>query len=185
MLHFVVIFGKPNYLDFIPVSLQPIKWTIMQDFFSIQLNDIHGNFMDLQAFAGKKLMIVNVASECGFTRQYAQLEELFQSYKDSMVILGCPCNDFGGQEPGNESEILEFCQLNFGVSFPLSEKLNILGETHPLYQWLTTREQNGVGDYDVKWNFHKFLINPDGTLFASLQSGVEPFDDVILDWLKG
>lgn len=155
-----------------------------QQLFNIQIGDIKGKNLDWNDFSGKKLMIVNVASECGYTAQYTQLEALYQAHQDKLVILGCPCNDFGGQEPGNENQIMEFCQINFGVSFPLTQKLNILGQAHPLYEWLTQKSQNGVDDYEVKWNFHKFLINPDGEIFASLSSGTEPFDDVILDWLK-
>lgn len=152
--------------------------------FNIKIGDIKGKHLNWNDFSGKKLMIVNVASECGYTAQYTQLEALYQAHQDKLVILGCPCNDFGGQEPGDEHQILEFCQLHFGVSFPMTQKVGILENTHPLYQWLTTQSKNGVGDYEVKWNFHKFLIHPNGKIFASLASGIEPFDDVILDWVK-
>jgi glutathione peroxidase len=155
-----------------------------QNIFSIALNDIKGRPIDWVSYQGKKLMIVNVASECGYTAQYTQLEALYKQYEDKLVILGCPCNDFGGQEPGNEEQIQAFCNLNFGVSFPLTQKIKILGNPHPLYAWLTSEKQNGVGDFEVKWNFHKFLVNADGSLFKSFSSGVEPMDDVILDWLN-
>jgi glutathione peroxidase len=149
----------------------------------IQINDIFGQPFDWEIISGKKLMIVNVASECGYTNQYVHLEELYQKYKDKLLILGCPCNDFGGQEPGSQAEIVSFCQKNYGVTFPLSEKITITSEPHPLYLWLTAKEQNGVADFEVKWNFHKFLINADGTLFTSLSSSIEPMSDEILDWL--
>jgi len=155
-----------------------------QDLFTININHIQGQALDWHSYPGKKWMIVNVASECGYTAQYTQLEALYKQYEEKLVILGCPCNDFGGQEPGNEEQIQAFCNLNFGVSFPLTQKVKILGSPHPLYAWLTSEQHNGLGYFEVKWNFHKFLINADGSLFKSLSSGVEPMDNVILDWLN-
>jgi glutathione peroxidase len=152
-------------------------------FSDIIINDIFGQLIDWNVYGNKKLMIVNVASECGFTSQYGQLESLYQQYRDKLVILGCPCNDFGGQEPGSEPEIATFCQRNYGVTFPLTEKISIVKNPHPLYQWLTNKDYNGESDNEVKWNFHKFLINPNFVFYKSLESSIEPLDDEIIQWI--
>lgn len=151
--------------------------------YDIKINDHTGSPLDLNAYKGKKLMIVNVASECGYTSQYGALQELYDLHKDSLIIIGVPCNDFGGQEPGTEEEIVTFCQKKYGVTFPITEKIGITSDIHPLYQWLTEKEKNGISNNSVKWNFHKFLIDKDGSLYASLPSGVTPGDDVVLDWV--
>jgi glutathione peroxidase len=153
-------------------------------FYKIKINDIEGRDLDLNQFKGKKILIVNVASECGYTPQYAQLQELYELKKDKLVIIGCPSNDFGGQEPGTEKEIVKFCQQNYGVTFPLTEKVGIKKNTHQLYKWLTQKSQNGISDNDVAWNFHKFLIDENGKLIKSLPSSVNPMDDVILEWVN-
>ena len=130
-------------------------------------------------------MIVNVASECDFTPQYGQLEELYELYRDKLAILGCPCNDFGGQEPLGEKEIASFCQTMYQVSFPLSKKIKILSEeVHPLYQWLTEKDQNGVSDNEVTWNFQKYAIGPDGQWQHVFSPETSPLDDEILNWIE-
>lgn len=139
--------------------------------------------MDLGAFRGKKILVVNVASECGYTRQYEGLETLYRDFSDRLVILGCPCNDFGSQEPGNEKEILSFCQKNYGVSFPLTEKISITNNPHPLYQWLCQKSLNGVSDAEVTWNFQKFMIDEDGKWESCLSPSAEPFSPDILQWI--
>ncbi|MBK8518695.1 MAG: glutathione peroxidase [Saprospiraceae bacterium] len=156
----------------------------MSTLYSVQVKDIKGKDLDLHQFKGKKLMIVNVASECGFTQQYAQLEELYNTYKDSLAILGCPCNEFGNQEPGDENDIQQFCTINFGVTFPLTQKISIISNPHPLYDWLCLEVNNGIRDFEVKWNFYKFLIQPDGSLYRCLSSLIEPMDDKVLEWVK-
>lgn len=159
----------------------------MQDkksFYDITIHDIEGKPLDLAEFKGKKLIIVNVASECGFTPQYTALQELYETYKDQVNILGVPCNDFGGQEPGSEKEIQQFCTLNFGVTFPMTEKVGIKQNRHPLYDWLCLAEQNGQEDHQVLWNFHKFLIDENGQLVASFPSNVDPLDDRLVAWIK-
>ena len=155
-----------------------------QSIYDIPLKNIDGKAMNLAAYKGKKILIVNVASECGYTPQYAQLQELYDTYKDKVVVIGCPSNDFGGQEPGTAKEIVSFCQKNYGVTFPLTEKLGIKSNTHPLYQWLTQKSKNKTSDNEVRWNFTKFLINEDGTLFKSLPSSSGPLDDVIINWVN-
>lgn len=150
----------------------------------LHIGGIHGNEIKLEQFKGKKLLIVNVASECGYTPQYEQLEELYKTYSDKLTILGCPCNDFGAQEPGTEADILTFCKVNYGVSFPLTKKINIRTEpVEPLFKWLTSKELNGVSDAEVTWNFQKFLISPEGFWQATFSSNISPLDEQILNWI--
>jgi len=133
------------------------------------------------------VMVVNTASECGFTPQYKQLQELYTTYKDKgLVIVGFPSNDFGGQEPGTEQQIEEFCQLNFGVTFPMMAKVNTKGEAKsPVYQWLTEQSKNGKMDSEVKWNFQKYLIDENGNLVTMLASATDPLSDVVINWVEG
>jgi glutathione peroxidase len=152
--------------------------------FNICINTLSGKPLDWADFMGRKIMVVNVASECGFTPQYAQLQALYAANSDKLVILGCPCNDFGGQEPGDSRQIEQFCQVNYGITFPLTEKINITQDPHLLYLWLTQKEKNQKGDYIVQWNFHKFLIDEDGSLYKSLPSASDPFCDDILHWIR-
>jgi glutathione peroxidase len=130
-------------------------------------------------------MIVNVASECSFTPQYGQLEELYEHYHDKLAILGCPCNDFGGQEPLGEDAIAAFCQTMYQVSFPLSRKINIRSvPVHPLYHWLTRKDQNGVNENEVTWNFQKYAISPEGNWQQVFAPETSPLDDQILQWIE-
>ena len=157
----------------------------MNSIYSFSVEGIEDQQIKFSGFSGKKILIVNVASACGFTSQYAQLLELYEEYQDQLVIVGFPSNDFGGQEPGSNQEIRSFCKVRFGVTFPLAAKIHISGPNqHPLYTWLTQKDKNGVLESSVKWNFHKFLINEQGVLVKSLPSSVSPFDDIILDWLN-
>ncbi|MBK9984624.1 MAG: glutathione peroxidase [Saprospiraceae bacterium] len=152
---------------------------------NICIEGINGKELRLDQFRGKKLMIVNVASECDFTPQYELLEELYRHHKDSIAIIGCPCNDFGGQEPGQEEEILSFCQTMFQVTFPLSKKINIRSKpVHPLYQWLTDKALNEVTDSEVTWNFQKYAISPKGELEHVFSPETSPLDDQILRWIE-
>ena len=175
------------------VQVGPVSFPIDQpkpvptmDFFDLSATDINGDLIKLDRYKGMKVMVVNTASECGFTPQYKQLQELYETYKDKgLVILGFPCNDFGGQEPGTGDEIEAFCQKNYGVTFPLMAKVSIKGDApHPVYRWLTNKSENGVMDASVKWNFHKFLIDEQGHLVKALGSGIEPFDEEVVGWLK-
>lgn len=139
------------------------------------------NFADLK---GKKVLIVNTASQCGYTPQYKDLEALYEKYKaKNFVIIGFPCNDFGGQEPGTSEDIKTFCTKNFGVTFPLMEKVSIA--TSPVYKWLTSKAENGVLDATVKWNFNKFLVDENGKLVKYLASNVKPMDAEITNWIEG
>ena len=140
------------------------------------------NFAD---FKGKKILVVNTASECGFTPQYADLEKLYEEYKDRLVIVGFPANNFGGQEPGTNVEIGAFCQKNFGVTFPMAAKVSVKGDdTAPIFKFLTEKQLNGVKDSKILWNFTKFLIDENGKLVDSFVSNVKPTDEAITKYLK-
>jgi glutathione peroxidase len=149
--------------------------------YDYKLKDIKGNDFDLSVFKGKKILLVNTASVCGFTPQYKQMEELHENFKDKLVVVGLPCNDFGSQEPGTENEIAQFCTINFGVKFPLTSKIHTKGtEQHPLYEFLTKKELNGYADSEVMWNFQKYLIDENGNLVAGFMPNIEPLSDEIL-----
>ena len=153
--------------------------------YDIAINDISGKSMDLGAFKGKHILFVNVASKCGFTPQYAGLEELHQQFKDDLVVIGLPCNQFGGQEPGAEKEIQQFCTKNFGVSFLLTEKIEVKGEgKHPLYNWLTDKKINGKSSSSVKWNFQKYVVDEKGEFVNYFYSTTKPLNPKITSILK-
>jgi len=182
--------GCFNRVQVGPVSLpidQPNAAVPAASFFDLSATDINGQLIKMDQFKGKKVMVVNTASECGYTPQYAQLQELYTIYKEKgFVILGFPSNDFGGQEPGTEKDIAQFCQKNYGVTFPMMSKVSTKGaEQHAVYHWLANMAQNGVMDTQVKWNFHKYLIDENGRLIMSLQSGIEPGDERITKWIEG
>lgn len=157
--------------------------TTAQSLHDFTLNSLEGQPLDFSTFKGKKVLLVNVASACGYTPQYSQLQELHEAYGDRLVVVGAPCNDFGGQEPGTSTEIREFCQVRYGVTFPLTEKVKIKGTPHPLYAWLTQADHNGVADHNVSWNFCKFLVDEAGQLVAFYPSSVSPLDAAITDRL--
>ena len=143
---------------------------------SLSLTRLDGSALPKEALAGKTVLFVNVASQCGYTGQYAGLQELYTRYADKgLVIVGVPCNQFGGQEPGSPEQIASFCQQNFGVSFPLLEKQAVNGpKRSELYQWLVGTDPSSSGD--VRWNFEKFLVGPDGTVKERFKSNVAPDD---------
>lgn len=150
--------------------------------YDINLNSLSGDKIDLNTFKGKKILFVNVASECGFTPQYADLQKLHEEYKEKLVIIGLPCNQFGGQEPGSSEEIQNFCEKNYGVEFLITEKIEVKGENqHPLYQWLTSKELNGVENSTVKWNFQKYLIDENGNFIEFFYSLTNPLSKKITD----
>jgi glutathione peroxidase len=156
-------------------------------FHQLKAVDINGNSYDMAQLAGHKVLVVNTASECGFTPQYKQLEELYEQYKDEgLVIIGFPSNDFGKQEPGDEKTIAEFCQKNYGVTFPMMSKVHTKGgQQNPVYAWLTQRKLNGVLDSEVKWNFQKYLIDEEGRLVTMYPSAQEPLSEAIINWVEG
>lgn len=151
---------------------------------AFKVKSLTGEEIDFASFKGKKILIVNTASECGYTPQYAELEKLYQQYKEKLVIVGFPTNDFGGQEPGSNTEIKSFCQKNYGVTFPMAEKITVKGsDIAPVYKWLTHKEDNGVLDAQIKWNFNKFLIDEEGHLMKKFDSGVTPMSEEIVKLL--
>lgn len=153
--------------------------------YHLKANTIDGKVLDFSTLKGKKILIVNTASECGYTPQYEDLEKLYKTYgPNKFVIIGFPANDFGSQEPGTNNEIATFCQKNYGVTFQMMEKITVKGDgMHPVYKWLCNKSQNGVSDAEVKWNFGKFLIDENGYWVASLGSRVKPFDEQIVNWI--
>ena len=153
--------------------------------YDISLNKITGESFKLSDFKGKKILIVNTASKCGYTSQYGDLEKLYQAHKDKLEIIGMPCNQFMGQEPGDNSKIAEFCKKNYGVTFTLLEKGHVKGsKQHPLYSWLTKKENNGVDNFSITWNFNKFLLDENGKLIEYFGSGVSPTSEKITSLLN-
>ncbi|MDA9349142.1 glutathione peroxidase [Polaribacter sp.] len=150
------------------------------ELYDIEIEGIDGGVIDLNLYKGKKILFVNVASECGFTNQYEGLQELYTTYKENLVVIGLPCNQFRGQEPGTAAEIQTFCRLNYGVDFPMSVKIAVKGDAqHPLYQWLTKKEKNGKKNSSVKWNFQKYLIDENGALMDVFYSITKPMSKKI------
>jgi len=154
-------------------------------FYDFTVKDIDGNDYSLAQLKGKKVMVVNTASKCGLTPQYEDLEKLYKDYKDqNFVVVGFPANNFMKQEPGTDEEIKDFCQKNYGVTFPVMSKISVKGDDmHPLYKWLTTKELNGFEDSEVKWNFQKYLIDETGNLIGIVDPKNKPDTKVVLDWL--
>jgi len=157
-----------------------------QSFYDFKVKDIDGKDFDLSTLKGKKVLVVNTASKCGLTPQYTQLQSLFETYGgEKFTIIGFPANNFMKQEPGTDSEIAEFCEKNYGVTFQMMSKISVKGDDmDPLYQWLTSKSKNGVMDSDVKWNFQKYLIDENGKLVDVVDPKVKPDDDKILSWIK-
>jgi len=151
-----------------------------QSIYDIAIKSISGKDISFTNFKGKKILFVNVASKCGFTKQYKELQELSDKYTEELVVIGLPCNQFGSQEPGNSSQIEEFCTINFGVTFLLTEKIDVKGnKQHPLYQWLTSKELNNKKSSSVKWNFQKYLVDDKGNLIDYYFSITKPMSSKI------
>jgi glutathione peroxidase len=155
-------------------------------FYDFTVKDIYGEDFNLASLKGKKVLVVNTASKCGFTPQYEELEKLYRKYKDKdFVIIGFPANNFLNQEPGTNKEIITFCKSNYGVTFPMMSKISVKGkDIHPLYQWLTTKKLNSVKDSEVAWNFQKYLIDENGNLVDVVKPKVGPFSDIIVNWIE-
>jgi glutathione peroxidase len=156
-----------------------------QDFYDFKVKTLEGKEFSFSSLKGKKVMIVNTASFCGFTPQYKELEDLYEKYKDELVIIGFPANNFGNQEPGTASQIREFCTKNYHVTFPLMEKISVKGDDMaPVYKWLTSKAENGVMNSEVKWNFQKYLIDGNGKLVDVIYSMEKPDSKKVLQWLS-
>ena len=153
--------------------------------YDITINDIEGKEINLNDFKGKYVLFVNVASKCGFTRQYKDLQTLHDKYKDQLVVVGVPCNQFGAQEPGDEEQISIFCSEKYNVTFPMTEKIAVRGSNqHPLYQWLTSKDLNGRKNSSVKWNFQKYLVDKDGNLIDYWYSLTNPTSSKITNYIR-
>jgi glutathione peroxidase len=157
-----------------------------KSFYDFKVQTIDGSDFSFSSLKGKKVMIINTASKCGNTPQYADLEKLYQKYGgDKFIIIGFPANNFGAQEPGTNTEIKEFCTKNYGVTFPMMSKISVKGsDMHELYKWLTSKSENGVSDSEVTWNFQKYLIDENGKLVKVVAPRTKPMDPVILEWLS-
>ena len=155
--------------------------------YQFKVEDLSGNTFDFSTLKGKKILVVNTASECGLTPQYEQLQAIYEKYKDkNFVIVGFPANNFGAQEPGTNQEIATFCQQNFGVSFPMMAKISVKGgDMHAVYQFLTQKAKNGLQDSEVQWNFQKYLINENGELAKVISPRTLPTDAEITNWIEG
>jgi len=170
---------------FYQVKSRPESTENMQsnsDFYNFKMDAIDGSEIDFSRYKGKKVLLVNTASKCGFTPQYEDLQALHEQHGDKVVILGFPANNFGGQEPGSNDEIAQFCKKNYGVGFQMFEKISVKGsDQHPLYQWLSQKDKNGWNDQAPSWNFCKYLVNENGELVKFFASGVNPFDEELLN----
>jgi glutathione peroxidase len=154
-------------------------------FYDFKVKTLEGKDFDFASLKGKKVMIVNTASKCGNTPQYKDLEEIYEKYSDNFIIIGFPANNFGSQEPGTASEIRKFCSENYGVTFPLMEKISVKGDDMaPIYKWLTQKAKNGVMDSEVKWNFQKYLIDENGKLVNVLDPKEMPASDKVIAWIS-
>lgn len=152
-----------------------------QSIYQFTVTGLTGGKIDFSQFKGKKILIVNTASECGYTPQYEGLQTLYEKYKDQLVVVGFPSNDFGQQEPGTNEQIHAFCKANYGVTFPMAAKTKVIGdEAAPIFKYLTQKQLNGVEDAEIKWNFTKFLLDENGKLIASFPSKVKPLDENII-----
>jgi glutathione peroxidase len=157
-----------------------------ENIYQFSVTDLYGDTFDFSSVQGKKIMIVNTASKCGFTPQYEDLQKLYDTYKDkNFVIVGFPANNFGQQEPGTDKEIAAFCKENYGVSFPMMSKISVKGDDmHNVYQFLTQKDKNGFADSEVAWNFQKYLLNEKGELVRVVESKILPTDTSIISWIE-
>jgi Glutathione peroxidase len=152
---------------------------------SFKVEALDGSTIDFSKFKGKKILVVNTASECGFTPQYADLEKLYEAYKDKLIVVGFPANNFGGQEPGSNHEIATFCQRNYGVQFPMAAKISVKGDDiAPIYKFLTDKKENGVKNTKILWNFTKILLDEKGNVIDSFASTTNPMSESITKYLK-
>jgi len=183
-----VLFGcqkavqRPETLE---ASLALNPKTMESSFYDFEMKDLEGKTRKFSEFKGRKILVVNVASRCGYTPQYEGLQELYSNFSDKVVVLGFPANNFGGQEPGSNDEIKEFCTANYGVTFPVFEKVSVKGfDKHPIYRWLSDPELNGWNSEEPSWNFCKYLIDEKGELLKYYPSSVTPLDEDILSLIE-
>jgi len=182
MKHILLLFILLNV-----AKMNPVIGQTNHSFHDFTATTIDGEQLDLGTFRGKKLMIVNTASKCGLTPQYEVLQKLYDQYKDDdFEVIGFPANNFLKQEPGSDEEIVAFCKKNYGVSFTMMSKIDVKGKNiHPIYQWLTQKEGNGMEDAKVTWNFQKFLIDEEGKYIRMISPKGAADDDSVIDWITG
>lgn len=174
-----------TFVGTLKTAEKPISNNATESLYDVTINSLQGRPIDLSEFQGRKVLFVNVASKCGFTPQYRELQQLHDSYNDRLVVIGVPCNQFGRQEPGSSNEIEEFCEVNYGVSFLITEKIDVKGPNqHPLYEWLTTKALNGKQNSSVKWNFQKYLVDEHGEFLDYFYSITKPMNTRITSYLK-
>jgi glutathione peroxidase len=162
------------------INLAKAQYNKKMSIYDININALDGTPVDLKTFQGKYILFVNVASECGFTNQYEGLQKLYDTNKDDLMVIGVPCNQFGQQEPGNSEQIQSFCKKNYGVTFLMTEKVNVKGkDKHPLYEWLTNKDLNGKNSTTVKWNFQKYVIGRNGEYIDYFYSMTKPMSSKI------
>lgn len=181
---------QPMKILFACITLTLLNFTCSttetKTIYDFKVTDIHNKEFDFASVKGKKIMIVNTASECGLTPQYEQLQKMYEKYKDrNFVVIGFPANNFGQQEPGSDDEIATFCKANYGVTFPMMSKISVQGEDMaPIYRYLTEKSQNDLEDSEVKWNFQKYLIDTNGKLVKVISPRTLPDDPEIVAWIE-
>ena len=176
-----------NILKLLLISINIILLNMndLKSIYEIKINDIWGDAIELNDFKGKYILFVNVASECGFTGQYKDLQKLHEEYGSKLVVIGVPCNQFGGQEPGESHEITAFCTEKYSVTFLMTEKIEVKGSNqHPLYKWLTDKKSNGIKNSTVRWNFQKYLVDPSGNLIDYWYSITQPLSQKIIKHIQ-
>lgn len=172
-------------LSFLFACSPKVNAQIPASIYDFKVEGLDGGTIDFADFKGKKILIVNTASKCGFTKQYAELEELYKTYKDDLVVIGFPANNFMSQEPGSNEDIAEFCQKNYGVTFPMASKISVKGkDMAAIYQWLTNKHYNKVESSSVKWNFQKYLLDEKGDLVKHFGPSVKPLSEEIVSAIK-
>ncbi len=183
----LVIVISCNKKEKIAIAKNNTSEMTKQNIYSFKTKTLNGKDFDFSTLKGKKILIVNTASECGLTPQYKDLQKIYDTYKDNdFVIIGFPANNFGQQEPGTDKEIATFCEQNYGVTFPMMQKISVKGEDmHPIYQFLTQKSKNGLQDSEVAWNFQKYLINKNGELEKVISPKTLPSDKEIINWIEG
>ena len=175
----IIIIGIGIFTEF-NFSCAEIKSVNDKSFYALIADNINGEAISMNTFKGKKILVVNVASQCGYTPQYEELQNLYEAHSDRLVVLGFPSNDFLWQEPGNNTEIKTFCQRTYGVTFPMFAKIHVKGrKQHPLYTWLSDSTMNGWNHENPSWNFNKYLLDEKGKLLERFGSSIEPLDTLI------
>lgn len=172
---------NPSILNKEVTAISPI---IAKSIYDFKVEALDGSTIDFSKFKGKKILIVNTASACGYTPQYEGLEALYKKYQDKLIIVGFPANNFGGQEPGTNGEIKEFCKKNYGVTFPMAAKISVKGDDMAaIYKWLCNKSENGVLDASISWNFNKFLLDEKGNLITKFDSKITPMSEELVSKL--